>query len=222
MKFSHTIVIMLVVLSITACASTFNKEGNETGIRFVFSERFDDSAAFHQTVITITADYLWQSSSNQPEINRLYSKNDNVLYTLNHKEKSIKRFVATDQSVGMNIEAYTLTEELQEGATSAHHKHFVNGIECLNQVVEKNDELTHATAMIVGFSKLYAPNIAEKDLCNRVVFLLQPDLRYKAGFPVREWNKTGYTRFFDRVDHSSVIPDRFFQFPKGYEFISAD
>ena len=180
----------------------------------------------------VNAEFFRIDDLSAPDDYILFDRKKRTIYNVAGAEKSVSVISPKPVTVAPPI-PIAFTEEKNESAAVTrgaentkgfYYKFFANGAPCYNVVVAEN-YLPDAVKAFQEFRTVLAGEHATAlgnlppdrlDACDLALNIFYPAHHLQFGFPVREWNEKGYSKFLREVQFNVVIDPALLTIPADY------
>ena len=238
MKLFQTVLLVVVgAFGIASCATDPTHSGEETidqskvGVSLLYAEKEADSPESGIRMY-VNAEFLRIDDQSVPNDFILFDRKKRTIYNVIGADKSVSVISPMPVTVVSPI-PIAFTEEKHEsaavtrGAESSkgyYYKFFANGVACYNVVVAENylPDVVKAfgefRTVLAGEHATALGNLPPDRLnaCDLALNIFYPVRHLQFGFPVREWDDKGYSKFLRDVQTSVVIDPVMLTIPAGY------
>lgn len=162
----------------------------------------------------------------------LFDRKSRYIYSVISKEKSIS-IITPKPVLAKPPMAIEYTEEKQESAAvprdadsarGFHYKFLANGKICYNVVVAENylpgvvEAFTEFRTVLAGEHATALGNLPvdQQDACDLALNIFDPVRHLRYGFPVREWNEKGYSKFLVEVRPAIAVEKQYLELPAAF------
>lgn len=237
MKLFQTVLVAVGVLGITACATEALQEAepavdtSKVGVSLLYAEKEAGSSESALRMF-VNAEFIRIDDQSAPNDYILFDRKKRTIYNVMTAEKSVSiispRAVTATPPIPI---AYT--EEKNESAAITrgaentkgyYYKFFANGAVCYNVVVAEDflpdvvKAFTEFRTVLAGEHATALGNLPPDrlDACDLALNIFYPVHHLEFGFPVREWNDKGYSKFLREARHGVIIDPAQLTIPADY------
>lgn len=204
---------------------------SKIGAMMYFSEK-EPGTEPNTIGIFVNPDFIRIDDRRAPDDFILFDRKSRYIYNVISSDKSIAIITPKPVLVKPPI-AIEYTEEKQESAAvprgadspkGFHYKFLANGKECYNVVVVEG-YLPDVVAALTEFRTVLAGEHAtvvgtmppeQQDACDLALNIFDPVRHLSYGFPVREWNSKGYSKFLTEARGGMTVEKQFLELPAAY------
>ena len=238
MKLFQTILLVVAGgLGIASCAKDATRgdvpevDPSKVGVALLYAEK-DEGNPESGLRLYVNAEFLRIDDQSAPNDFILFDRKKRTIYNVISSEKSVSVISPKPVTVTAPI-PIKFTEEKHESAAVTrgaenkkgfYYKFFANGELCYNVVVAENYLPEVVTAfeefrtVLAGEHASALGNIPPDrwDACDLALNIFYPVYHLQFGFPVREWNDKGYSKFLREVQTQVVIDPELLKIPADY------
>lgn len=229
-------IVVLVALAVSGCAietvAPENEVGNRSniGVMMYYSEK-EPGVEPNTIAIFVNEGFIRIDDSSMRDNFILFDRKSRYIYNVVGSDKSISLITPKPVVVKPPI-PIEYTDDKQESAAvprgsdsrGYHYKFTANGKPCYNVVVAEN-YLPDVVAAFTEFRTVLAGEHAtsigntpleQHDACDLALNIFDPVRHLRYGFPVREWNDKGYSKFLLDVRPGMSVEKQFLVLPASY------
>jgi hypothetical protein len=232
---THSIIYFLIlsVLLFAGCAThsakTIEQVVTDSGSVLWFEEKRKNEPAGVVRML-VTKDYLRIDSGKDQDDFLLFDRNRQIIYNVVVDDETIMEIDNRSAHIGIGHEFEWRVEEAKSHAVagrggqnqSRFHRYLVNGQDC-RSVVSVEGLLPEALQALKEYRQILSRELAKglqyqpsQDICYVAINIADPSRHLQKGFPIREWDKSGYQRFLQDYQLGIVIPRHLFELPTDY------
>lgn len=229
---------VLSALVISGCATdATHNDGEEAvdqsklGVVLLYAEKEPDSPQ-NGLRMFVNKEFLRIDDLSAPNGFILFERKTRTIYNILSDEKTVSVIAPKPVLVAPPM-PIAITEEKSDSAlvirgmdtsNGFHYKFFANGAACYNVVVAENF-LPDVVQAFVEFRTVLAGEHATAlgnlpperlDACDLALNIFYPAHHLQFGFPLREWNDKGYSKFLREVQYGIVIDPKMLTVPANY------
>ncbi len=235
--FPTALLMVLSTLGIAGCATDATRSGDvrvdqsKLGVALLYAEK-EAGGAESGLKLYVNAEFFRIDDLSAPEDFILFDRKKRTIYNVVGVDKSVSIISPRPVTAAAPI-PIAFTEEKHEsaavprGAESTkgfYYKFFANGGACYNVVVAENylPDVVKAfgefRTVLAGEHAAGLGNLPPDrwDACDLALNIFYPVHHLQFGFPVREWNNKGYSKFLREVQINVVIDPRLLTIPADY------
>lgn len=238
MKLFQTVLFALAgILGSAGCATNATRSDDQAidpskvGVALLYAEK-EEGSPESGLRLYVNAEFLRIDDLSAPDDFILFDRKKRTIYNVATAEKSVSIISPKPVTVAPPI-PITLTEEKNESAAVTrgaenskgyYYKFFANGAPCYNAVVAEN-YLPDVVKAFQEFRTVLAGEHATSlgnlppdrwDACDLALNIFYPTHHLQFGFPVREWNDKGYSKFLREVQFNVLIDPALLAIPADY------
>jgi hypothetical protein len=230
------ILLFAITLLMSACATgprtatTLPAPQHVTGDVLTFLQQ--DTDGDQDVVRFLISDEFMRIEYNS-RVNRydVFDRLSGTLYQVNNKDRLISVYHSVAQPTLEHKLEWRVTEAesfaLPRGGSKGdvvarHYQYSLNGEPCLD-VVAVDAMLPLATAALAEYRQFLAgrdesvAEVGSAEYCHLAQRVYEPELGFKHGFPLREWNTANAHRFLQDAKQYVRFERQLFELPKSYE-----
>lgn len=203
----------------------------KVGVALTYAEK-EAGAPENNVRIYVNKEFLRIDDLSAPNDFILFDRKKRTLYSVTGADKSISVISPVPVTVAPPL-PIVITEEKHESAAVTrgaentkgyYYKFFANGAACYNVVVAE-DYLPDVVKAFSEFRTVLAGEHAGAlgnlppdrwDACDLALNIFYPVRHLQFGFPVREWDEKGNSKFLREVQHSVLIDPAMLTLPPDY------
>lgn len=227
----------LLLVALTACAGQPARPVDASGNIDAFELMYDETEPGQGnesfiTRIVILDDRVRISDSRHPDNFMLLNRKTQTLYSVTQSDKTI--FVIKGQPVSI-APPLPISYEVVSQPSSAipkisnlkatHLKYIVNGEHCYDTISLGRDFFPEAAKALGEVRQVLAGEQAKSlagtpkdllDACELALHIFRPTDHLQQGFPFREWDRKGYSRFIRYYRENVKVKPEEFELPEGF------
>ncbi len=238
MKVFQTVVLIAGVLGIVGCATEAPRSEDvpvdpaKLGVALLYAEKESASDPENGIRIYVNAEFLRIDDLSAPNDFILFDRKTRTIYNAVGAEKSVSIISPVPVTAKPPI-PIVFTEEKHESAAITRgaentkgyfYKFFANGEPCYNVVVAENylpdvvDAFAEFRKTLAGEHATTLGNLPPDrlDACDLALNVFYPTYYLQFGFPVREWNDKGYSKFLREAQRGVLIDPALLKIPADY------
>ncbi|MBI3775059.1 MAG: hypothetical protein HY273_05815 [Gammaproteobacteria bacterium] len=237
MKLFQTALFTVCVLGISGCATEALQEAepvvdtSKVGVSLLYAEK-ETGSSESALRLFVNAEFIRIDDQTAPNDYILFDRKKRTIYNVMTAEKSVSIISPRAVTAASPI-PIAYTEEKNESAAITrgaentkgyYYKFFANGVACYNVVVAE-DFLPDVVKAFAEFRTVLAGEHATAlgnlppdrlDACDLALNIFYPARHLEFGFPVREWNDKGYSKFLREARHGVIIDPALLTIPADY------
>jgi hypothetical protein len=225
------------ILFISGCATVGEREPvsqdvTTTGVALFYVEKEPGLEASNVSMF-VNENFIRIDDQTVPNDFILFDRKKRTIYNVISADKTVYAITSRPVTVVSPV-TIEYTEEKQESAVmqgaqaeakSYHYKFSANGKPCYNVVVAENF-LPDVVAAMKEFREVLAGEHARSignvppeqlDACDLGLNIFHATRHLDHGFPVREWDASGYTKFLRELQRHATIDPAALELPAAYK-----
>lgn len=237
MRVNASYAVLGFALTVSGCAalSTGSEDDldkvQKPGVAMIYMEK-EEGLEANAISYFINADFIRIDDKVAPNDFILFDRKSRYIYNVIGADKTIAIITPRPVLIKPPI-PISYTEEKQEsGAVQSapglnkgyHYKFSANDVVCYNVVVAEN----YLSDVVSAFSEfrtvlagehaaaLSNSSVEQWDPCDLALNIFDPLRHLQHGFPIREWNSKGYSKFLSFVQVGTTIDKSFLELPPSY------
>ena len=234
-------IILLVIASATGlggCATeaTHNDEvpidQSKLGVSLLYAEKEADNSPENSIRMYVNSEFLRIDDLSAPDDFILFDRKKRTIFNVIGAEKSVS-VISPLPVTAVPPLPIAYTEQKQESAAVTrgaentkgyYYKFFANGAPCYNVVAAENylpdvvQAFTEFRTVLAGEHATALGNLPPDRLnaCDLALNIFYPVRHLQFGFPVREWDDKGYSKFLRDVQTNVMIEPTMLTIPASY------
>jgi len=224
-----------ILINCTTTGGGMQSDQSKPGDLFVFSEKSSGSVPALIRIF-INEDFLRIDDDTTPDDYILFDRKNKIInnvvadgktiFVIKYKKLDVKPPIEINYE-HVKKESGAVTNQ-SNGKKAFYYKFTANGKPCYNVVVME-DYMPLAVAAFKEFRLVLAGEHSktmsripgqEYDACDLALNIFESTRHLQYGFPVREWDSSGYQRFLVDVKRNIVVSDELLTLPQEYKSYS--
>jgi len=210
------------------------KDADQANIGYlVHYDEIDRDGQSFQSRLFVTRDFLRMDDGPEAEDYLVFDYVRGIIYNVVAEDQSVKRIDKLTIEYQLDKPAWTIRTSSSRAVVpqmntntpaAEHHEFFLDGKSCFN-VISVQAQMNEITTRLQAYREVLANSLAGQyqregkfeDQCHQSIHVLDPLVRFKHGFPIREWSITGEQRFVQNIKRGVNIDSALFQIPEAYQ-----
>lgn len=237
MKLFRIMLLTTGVLGIVSCASEATHDDDaqvdptKVGVSLLYAEK-EPGSPENGIRFFVNTEFMRIDDLSVPNDFILFDRKKSTIYNVIAAEKSAS-VISLRPITAVPPIPIAVTEEKHESAAVTrgaentkgyYYKFFANGVACYNVVVAENylpdvvNAFKEFRTVLAGEHATSIGNLPpdRQDACDLALNIFYPAYHLQFGFPVREWNDKGYSKFLREAQHGVVIDPVMLTIPADY------
>lgn len=237
MKLFQTVLLVVGAFGIVGCATeaTHSEDApvdpSKVGVSLLYAEKEAGSPESGLRLF-VNTEFMRIDDLSAPNDFILFDRKKRTIYNVIAAEKSASVIAPRPVTAAPPI-PIVYTEEKHESAAVTrgaentkgyYYKFFANGVACYNVVVAENylpdvvNAFKEFRTVLAGEHATSLGNLPpdRQDACDLALNIFYPAHHLNFGFPVREWDDKGYSKFLRDAQHGVVIDPSMLTIPADY------
>ena len=237
MKLFQTVLLVVGAFGIVGCATeaTHSEDApvdpSKVGVSLLYAEKEAGSPESGLRLF-VNTEFMRIDDLSAPNDFILFDRKKRTIYNVIAAEKSASVIAPRPVTAAPPI-PIVYTEEKHESAAVTrgaentkgyYYKFFANGVACYNVVVAENylpdvvNAFKEFRTVLAGEHATSLGNLPpdRQDACDLALNIFYPAHHLDFGFPVREWDDKGYSKFLREAQHGVVIDPAMLTIPADY------
>lgn len=227
----HGYAVALIASVLAAGCTTMEEAEPEppvTGVALFYTEN-EPGFEPNNVAFLVTRDFMRIDDRSQGSDYILFDRRKREIYNVIQSTKTVTVISAQPVTVQSPVPIEYTWDKQESGAVTRgdsnsqgyYYKVRVNGAECFNAVVAEGF-LPDAVAAFTEFRQVLAGEHARSigsntDACDLAINIFYPTRHLEFGFPVREWDTRGYSRFLRDIQRNVIPEENALSLPKDFK-----